>query len=121
MFRGITASGRIKMNSRNSFYDISSFYDKKGILSASFQGMRYRVEQFERSEDSIVLRVVVWPEPFAFDKTPEEYKTYKEFSYEESGLDEAYKWICDCYDERTEEWEFAARKPMEQAAKMGVV
>ena len=107
------------MNNRKSFYDISSFYDKKGILSASFQGMRYRVEQFSGNEDTNTLRASVWPEPFAFDKTPEEYKIYREFPYEESGLDDAYKWICNCYEERTEEWEFAAKKPMEQAEKMG--
>lgn len=109
------------MNSRNSFYDISSFYNKKGILSASFQGMRYRVEQFADNGEKGVLRAAVWPEPFAFENTPEEYKVYRQFPYEESGLDEVYKWICDCYEKRVGEWEFALKRPMEQAAKMGCI
>ena len=33
------------MNSRSSFYDIKSFYNKNARLKASYKGMRYQVEQ----------------------------------------------------------------------------
>ena len=31
------------MNKRQSFYDVSSFYNKKAVLKCSFKGMRYQV------------------------------------------------------------------------------
>ena len=39
------------------------------------------------------LGVWVWPEPFSFEKTPEEQKKYKEFEFSEEGLNEAINWL----------------------------
>ena len=52
------------MNSRKSFYDIKSFYNKKAKLKASYKGMRYQIEQEDNGEDGKKLRVYIWPEPF---------------------------------------------------------
>ncbi len=41
----------------------------------------------------MVLRVILWPEPFALKHTADEKKTAKEFPFSEEGLDEAYEWI----------------------------
>lgn len=92
------------MNKRKTLYDIKSFYNKKAVLKASFQGMRYQVEQHSKSEEEKALRVTVWPEPFCFEKTPEDRKTIREFSYSEEGLDQAYDWLCRTYEERQGEW-----------------
>ena len=103
------------MNTRKSLYDVSSFYNKKAVLKASFQGMRYQVEQAqteggsseasdEEKEPERVLRVTVWPEPFCFEKTSEERKTVQDFPYSEEGLDQVYDWLCQVYDQRKEEW-----------------
>lgn len=94
------------MNGRKSFYDIASFYKNKAVLVASYRGMRYQVKQSEETEEK-VLSAVVWPEPFCFEKTPEEKKTEKQFPFTEEGLDEAYEWICGQYETRTGEWEAA--------------
>ncbi len=102
------------MNSRKSIYDIKSFYNKKAVLKASFRGMRYQLEQYKdpaQEDAEPVLRTTIWPEPFCFEKTPEERKTIKEFIYTEDGLDEAYEWICQTYEDRIEEWNEARDNP----------
>lgn len=87
------------MNSRASLYDIKSFYNKKAVLKASFGGMRYQVEQCREGEEKF-LRATIWPEPFCFEKTPEEKKESRQFTYSEEGLDAVYEWLCRKYKEK---------------------
>ncbi len=113
------------MNKRQSLYDVSSFYNKKAVLNASFGGMRYQVEQAKlppanpdaiegpESEEIQVLRGTVWPEPFCFEKTAEEKKTIKDFVYTEEGLDQLYDWLCEQYSSRQEEWQKVLDNPYE--------
>ena len=89
------------MNSRKSIYDIKSFYNKKAILKASFQGMRYQLGQYkdpEQEEAAPVLRVTIWPEPFCFEVTPDEQKGSKQFDFSEEGLCEAIAWLNENHD-----------------------
>lgn len=109
------------MNSRKSFYDIKSFYNKKAKPKASYKGMRYQIEQEDNGEDGKKLRVYIWPEPFCYEKTPDSYKISNEFSYDEDGLDQAYNWVCECYASETEKWGHAMKFPLEQAKEMGVI
>ncbi|WP_455056449.1 hypothetical protein [Jutongia sp.] len=102
------------MNTRKSLYDIKSFYNKKAVLKASFQGMRYQLEQYKNPENEDaepVLRATIWPEPFSFEKTDPDKKTIRDFVYTEEGLDEAYDWLCQIYEERSEEWIEARDNP----------
>lgn len=78
------------MNSRKSLYDKQEFYRKGAILKASFQGMRYQVEKWQKDNEEECFRAAIWPEPFCFEKTPEENKTYAYFPYTEEGLDDVY-------------------------------
>ena len=100
------------MNSRKSLYDVASFYDKKAKLKASYEGMRYQVEQVAEGEEKR-LRATVWPEPFCYEKTSEEQKQTKDFAYGEEGLDQAYRWLCEKYEEEKSRWEQARDLPME--------
>ena len=109
------------MNSRKSLYDVGSFYSKKAVLKASYKGMRYQVEKAEDEENSEKLRATVWPEPFCFEKTPDEYKLIREFTCDENGLDEAYNWICERYDNDKDKWEHAMRFPLDTAKTMGIM
>ena len=113
------------MNSRSSFYDIKSFYNKNARLKASYKGMRYQVEQAvaeqEDGSSGKKLKAYVWPEPFCFEKTPDQYKHTMEFEYSENGLDAAYKWVCGCYLDNQEKWEYAMNFPMESAKDMGLM
>lgn len=101
------------MNKRQSLYDVASFYDKKAKLKASYGGMRYQVEQVAEGEEK-KLRATVWPEPFCFEKTPQEKKEEKLFVYTEEGLDEVYQWLCCKYEEERPRWEHARDFPLEE-------
>ena len=94
------------MNSRQSLYDKQEFYQKGAVLKASFQGMRYQVEKWQREEET-VFRATVWPEPFCFEKTPEENKEYQYFPFTEEGLDAVYDWLCERYDTDRAKWDSA--------------
>lgn len=100
------------MNARKSLYDIKSFYNKKAVLKASYEGMRYQVQQVEVDEEK-KLRAVVWPEPFCFEKTAEEKKETAFFSYDEEGLDAVYDWLVTQYEERKDYWRHAKEHPLE--------
>ena len=100
------------MNSRKSLYDIKSFYNKKAVLKASYGGMRYQVERHMEGEEEI-LKATVWPEPFCFEKTPEEKKESKQFDYSEEGLDAVYEWLCQKYKEEQQRFEHARDFPLE--------
>lgn len=109
------------MNTRQSFYDVKSFYNKKAKLKASFKGMRYQVEQFIDDENNQKLRACVWPEPFCYEKTPDKFKITKDFEYSEQGLDLVYEWICTCYDSDISRWEHAMNFPLESAKQMEIL
>lgn len=100
------------MNERKSLYDVASFYDKKAKLKASFEGMRYQVEQVEE-EGEKKLRATVWPEPFCYEKTAGDKKQARLFGYTEEGLDQVHQWLCEKYQEERERWEHARDFPLE--------
>lgn len=69
-------------------------------FTGSFRGMRYRMEmtkkpgdEAEGTAEETVLTVTRWPEPYAFDMTPEEEKISKEFSFDEAGIEAAVDWL----------------------------
>lgn len=97
------------MNKRQSLYDIQEFYKKGAVLKASFQGMRYQVEMVKEEEESHLL-ATIWPEPYCFEKTPEEEKEAKEFPATEEGLDEVHQWLTHSYDNQKERWQEAAQR-----------
>lgn len=105
-------SDKILMNSRKSLYDVKSFYNKKAVLKASFEGMRYQVEQTEDGEEKF-LKATVWPEPFCFEKTPEEKKEARKFEYSEEGLDAVYEWLCQKYEKEQQRFEHARDFPLD--------
>ena len=68
-------------------------YLKKTEFTGSHQGMRYRLEGVTDSAGEKKLRCTVWPEPFAFFKTPDEKKEAAEFPFGEDGVAEAICWM----------------------------
>lgn len=65
---------------------------KKEDYTGSMDGMRYRLVK-EEEEEKKYIRVTVWPEPFCFDKTPEEKKTSIRVDFSEEGKEEAADWL----------------------------
>ena len=47
--------------------------------------------------------------------------TVKEFEYSEDGLDKVYEWICEQYEARKDEWDFALKNPLDKAKQMGLM
>jgi len=71
-------------------------------FTGSYEGMRYRMEMVKKPADEAagtaeetVLKTTKWPEPFAFDHTPEEQKVSAEFSFNEAGIEAAVAWLND--------------------------
>ena len=52
---------------------------------------------------------MIYPEPYCFEKTPEEEKQAKEFPFTNEGFDEAVAWMNQEYEEQKERWEKAAK------------
>ena len=82
-------------------YRITLNYIKKERYTGSYKGTRYMLEkkEFKQEEGSDepkkdpVILSCAWPEPFAFDKTEESLKIYKEFPLTDDGLTDAIAWI----------------------------
>lgn len=80
---------------------------KKECFTGSNAGMRYRMEMREQerkkeaaergdgveTETVRELLVTVWPEPYAFDHTPEEEKESRAFSFNEEGVEAGRQWL----------------------------
>ncbi|SFG07315.1 hypothetical protein [Oribacterium sp. WCC10] len=45
------------------------------------------------TKDRFTLGVWTWPEPFSFEKTPEEKKHFKELDFTEDGVTEGLEWL----------------------------
>ncbi|MCR4588412.1 MAG: hypothetical protein K5682_08400 [Lachnospiraceae bacterium] len=72
-------------------------YIKKEPLSGSDSGLRYLMECIPKDEDTKVLKVTVWPEPFGYHATPDDQKTIMEFPLNADGLADAVMWVNEQY------------------------
>ncbi len=61
---------------------------KKENYTGSHAGTRYYLSG---SDDKI--KVCLYPEPWCFEATPDEDKTWREFPFSPEGLGEAIEWI----------------------------
>lgn len=70
---------------------------KKEPFSGSHFGMRYYFCADDTKENFLVF---VYPEPWSFEKTPDEQKTQNTFPITEDGMDAAISWLLEQYDAR---------------------
>lgn len=82
---------------------------KKEPFSGSHHGMRYF---FCSDEGKETFSVFVYPEPWSFDKTPDEEKTAQSFPMSEEGMDSAVAWLFEMYESRKEKWKTADKDCM---------
>lgn len=78
---------------------------QKGTYSGSHCGMRYLVKSGQGEDEERQLVLCVWPEPYCFDKTPEEKKEYFRFPFSEDGLKQAEDTLNRIYSEKDTLWE----------------
>lgn len=81
-------------------------YVKRSVYTGSYCGMRYRLKKKEKEEDTC-LEAAVYPEPYSFEVTPEEEKTFREFPFTQEGFNEAVAWLNEEYEGQKERWETA--------------
>ena len=95
------------------------YYEYGQAFFGSYKGMRYRVvrdpmevifflPQEKKEEGKLVA--TVWPEPFAYDVTPEDKKTTREFDFTDEGKLAMTAWLNEQYESRMEEWKKAVEK-----------
>lgn len=63
---------------------LSILFLKKEAYTGSHHGIRYRL-----SKDEDTLKACVYPEPYCFEATKDEQKTWKDFEFSQDGLQEA--------------------------------
>lgn len=85
---------------------------KMEAFTGSSEGMRYLFRRStektgETEDEKTVLLVAAWPEPFSYDKTPEEDKIKRTFSFDEAGVSEGLAWLNEMKKEK--DWEAAGR------------
>ena len=86
---------------------------QKDVVEIEPEGEKDQTEEDAPKETKTVLTAFIWPEPFCFEKTPEEQKTKQAFSFDEEGLDQAYDWICKQYEDRKDQWQQYHKHPFE--------
>lgn len=77
-------------------------YYKKKPYTASCNGTRIRLFLADEGENK-VLKLATWPEPFAYDKTADDLKSFRSFPYSEEGILEIISWLNEnlaCKEER---------------------
>ena len=72
--------------------------------AGSFRGMRFLIRPVGSTKEDALFEVCVFPEPFNFEHTAEEKKTYATFSYDEEGLDQIHHWLNKMYEKRYADW-----------------
>lgn len=82
-------------------------YVNRSVYTGSYRGMRYRLRKNVKEEETC-LEAVIYPEPYCFEVTSEEEKTFREFPFTQEGFDQAVAWLNEAYEEQKERWE----KPM---------
>ncbi len=67
---------------------------KKETYTGSHGGMRYLL----KSEND-TIKACTYPEPYCFEATKDEHKTWRDFSFSSDGLDQAIEWLNQFYVE----------------------
>lgn len=96
------------MIDKKNFHPLN--YIKKEEYSGSMDGMRYMLKRV-KEDDEDKIRVIIWPEPYGIQKTPEEEKQSIVVALSEEGVDQAADWINEQYEEQKDRWRESLRKP----------
>lgn len=84
---------------------------KKEKFTGSHQGMRFRMEKVEiEGEDKPRLGVTVWPEPYAYDATPDEEKERILLDFDADGIAKGVDWINEQFETQAARWKAVGRR-----------
>jgi hypothetical protein len=83
----------LSIDLRANLYRISLAYIKKERYTGSCDGLRFFLEKKEAEGEDPVIQVCLWPEPYCFEKTPDDQKHYREFAFSDEGLEQAIDYL----------------------------
>lgn len=77
------------------------YFDYGEAFTGSSDNLRYRIAREPLENIAFTpekkaegkLRATVYPEPYSYEKTPDEQKAVRDFEHSEEGLCEAINWI----------------------------
>lgn len=69
---------------------------KKEIYTGSHEGMRYLLKS-----EGDKIKACTYPEPYCFEATKDELKTWEEFPLTPEGLTRAMEWLNQFYEEHS--------------------
>lgn len=78
-------------------------YVNRSVYTGSYRGMRYRLQK-KAKEEGECLEAVTYPEPYSYEVTADEEKTFREFPFTQDGFDEAVAWLNEEYEGQKERW-----------------
>ncbi len=91
-----------------------TWYEHAQPYLGSHKGMRFRIARDPMDDVSLVspeekgeaeFEVIIWPEPFCFEVTPDEQKTSHKFPFTLEGKEQMVAWLNEQYEARFEEWD----------------
>lgn len=82
---------------------------KKEPFSGEHHGMRY---YFCADEDKTSFSVFIYPDPWSFEKTPDEEKRSTSFPMTNEGMDAAIAWLQNAFESERERWHAAYENRM---------
>lgn len=83
---------------------------KKEPFSGGHHGMRYF---FRCDESKETFTVFVYPEPWSFEKTPDEKKQSASFPMSDEGMEQAIDWLWERYNADKDAWHMAHKNRMQ--------
>ncbi len=72
---------------------------KKEAYTGSYEGMRYLLKSEENK-----IKACTYPEPYCFEATSNELKTFKDFPQNPEGLAQALEWLNQFYEEHIDRY-----------------
>ncbi|MDO5602237.1 MAG: GNAT family acetyltransferase [Oscillospiraceae bacterium] len=98
-------------------YEIQAmdFFKSGNSFTGSRNGLRYKVEPWQKEEGEKCFLVTLWPEPLCFEKTPDHQKETAVFPFTAEGREQVIGYLAE--NDAAQIWQqLALRKPAPEAA-----
>lgn len=96
-----------------------TWYEHAQPYFGSHRGMRFRIARDPMDDVALTpadkkgdaeFLVIIWPEPYCYEATPDEQKTIMRFPFTVEGKERMVAWLNEQYQSRYEEWETVRAK-----------
>ncbi len=89
------------------------YFQRKNIFSGAHSGMRYSIKRIEKilqndggeETKKLLLELIVWPEPWALERTDPALHEKSTYEASQEGCDELVKALQEMYEQNKEQWD----------------